>query len=108
MVARIGIKANQKTPDHVVDSNTKMKPKEAKLKFTYNEQKEYAEIDAVIAALETSIEKIDLQIGESTSNYSKLSELMSKKEEIEKELEEKMDRWVYLNDLAEQIENAKK
>lgn len=86
----------------------KVKPKEVKLKFTYNEQKEYNEIDSVIADLENGIQELDLQIGEASANYSRLNELMAKKEELEKVLEEKMDRWVYLNDLAEQIENVKK
>lgn len=88
-------------------ANSKGKPKEAKLKFSYMEQKEYNEIDEVIAKLETDIEDLDKQIEESSTNYSKLNELMEQKEILEKELEEKMDRWVYLNDLAEQIENAK-
>lgn len=85
----------------------KGKPKEPKLKFSYMEQKEYNEIDEVIAKLETDIEDLDKQMEESSTNYSMLNELMAQKEKLEKELEEKMDRWVYLNDLAEQIENAK-
>lgn len=88
-------------------STSKEKPKQSKLKFSYNEQKEYDEIDEVIASLENLIEDLEGQIGEAASNYSVLSELMTKKEAAEKELEEKMDRWVYLNDLAEQINNLK-
>lgn len=84
-----------------------VKVKETKLKFTYNEQREFEEIDQVIAKLEEDIEEIDKQIGLSATNYTKLNELMAKKQELEKELELKMDRWVYLNDLAEQIEAAK-
>jgi len=99
---------NQKTSKNVEINTTKTKMKETKLKFTYNEQKEYDEIDTAIATLETSIEEIDLQIDEAASDYSRLNELMKSKEEVKKELEEKMDRWVYLSDLAEQIENAKK
>ena len=71
------------------------------------EQKEYNEIDEVIAKLEADIEGLDKQIEESSTDYSKLNELMAQKEKLEKELEEKMNRWVYLNDLAEQIENVK-
>jgi len=99
---------NQKIIENVEVNSYKMKPKELKLKFTYNEQKEYDEIDSVIASLENKIEETNLQIGEASTNYSKLSELMKLKEELEKELEVQMDRWVYLSDLAEQIENAKK
>jgi ABC transport system ATP-binding/permease protein len=92
----------------VTNKNVKVKPKETKLKFSYNEQKEFDEIDTVIANLESKIEELDAFIAESSSNYSKLSELMAQKEILEQELEVKMDRWMYLNDLAEQIENAKK
>ncbi|MFU0827767.1 MAG: ABC transporter ATP-binding protein [Lachnoclostridium sp.] len=87
---------------------TKSKPREPKLKFSYHEQKEYEEIDDIIAGLEERIEKLNVQIEEAASDYSRLNELMAKKEAYEKQLEEKMERWVYLNDLAEQIENAKK
>lgn len=85
----------------------KSKPKEDKLKFSYNEKREYEEIDTIIATLEEKIEALNKEIEDSSSNYSKLNELMTQKEEIEKQLESKMERWVYLNDLAEQIENAK-
>lgn len=103
-----GNQTNEKPSNKTDNRNTKTKPKEVKLKFTYNEQKEFNEIDSVIAALEKSIEELDQEIEESSANYAKLSELMSKKEELEKELDDKMDRWVYLNDLAEQINNLKK
>lgn len=101
-----------KSKQIVTESNdgnvtSKGKPKESKLKFSYMEQKEYDEIDGVIAKLEDHIEELDKQIEQSSTDYSKLNEFMTQKEKLEKELEEKMDRWVYLNDLAEQIENAK-
>ncbi len=83
------------------------KQKSNKLKFTYQEQKEYDTIDELIARLEGQIEEVDHAIAEAATNYSKLNELMKQKEELEKTLEEKMERWVYLNDLAEQIEAAK-
>lgn len=81
--------------------------REKKLKFTYQEQREYDTIDADIADLEEKIANIDAAVLDAASDYTKLSELTQKKEELEKQLEEKMDRWVYLNDLAEQIANAK-
>ena len=58
-----------------------------------------------IAKLEEKIEKLDREMVKNATNSVKLSELMKEKEETETTLEEKMDRWVYLNDLAEQIEN---
>ncbi len=81
--------------------------REKKLKFSYKEQREYETIDAEIAAIEEQIEKTDASIMEAASDYTRLSELTKEKEILEKQLEEKMDRWVYLNDLAEQIEKAK-
>lgn len=78
-----------------------------KLKFSYKEQKEYETIDEDIAALEGKIESLDQDILANATNSAKLSELMKAKEEAEQSLEEKMERWVYLNDLAEQIEAQK-
>ena len=78
-----------------------------KLKFSYKEQKEYETIDEDIAALEEKIESVDQEMIANATNSAKLSELMKVKEEAEKALEEKMERWVYLNDLAEQIEAQK-
>ncbi len=85
----------------------KGKPKEVKLKFTYKEQKEFDEIDDAIAGLEDSISVLDAEMEKEARNYSRLNELMAQKDVLERQLEEKMDRWMYLNDLAEQIENAK-
>lgn len=78
-----------------------------KLKFSYKEQKEYETIDEDIAALEEKIEDLDAQMAANATNSAKLSEILKEKEEAEKTLEEKMERWVYLNDLAEQIEAQK-
>ena len=76
-----------------------------KFKFTYKEQKEFETIDDDIAKLEKKIEQLDEEIMENATNSGKLAELTQQKEETEEALNEKMDRWVYLNDLAEQIAN---
>lgn len=78
-----------------------------KLKMSYKEQKEYETIDNDIASLEAQIEEKDKAIQAASTDYSKLNGLMNEKEELEKELENKMERWVYLNDLAEKIEAGK-
>ncbi|MCC2164342.1 ABC-F family ATP-binding cassette domain-containing protein [Brotaphodocola catenula] len=78
-----------------------------KLKFSYKEQKEWETIEDEIAGLEEAIESLDAQIAVSATDYGKLNQLMTEKAEKEAQLEEKMDRWVYLNDLAEQIEAQK-
>ena len=90
------------------DSKTAWKQRETKLKFSYKEQKEYETIDADIAALEEKIATLETEIAGAATQYSRLTELMAEKEQAEAALEEKMERWVYLNDLAEQIEAAKK
>lgn len=81
------------------------KEHQKKLKFTYKEQKEFETIDDDIAKLEGKIEQLDEEIMENATNSGKLAELTQQKEETEEALNEKMDRWVYLNDLAEQIAN---
>lgn len=75
-----------------------------KLKFSYNEQREYETIEDDIAKLEEKIEKLDGEIVKNATNSVKLRELMESKEETETLLMEKMDRWEYLEDLAKKIE----
>lgn len=74
-----------------------------KLNFSYMEQKEFETIDEDIAKLEEKLEKLDADMMANATNSAKLSELTLEKEFAEKQLEEKMERWVYLNDLAERI-----
>ena len=80
---------------------------EDKLKFTYMEQKEYETIDDDIEKLENRIAELDDEIIKNATSYSKLAELTKEKDELEKQLEEKMERWEYLNDLADRIEKQK-
>ena len=80
--------------------------RERKLKFTFNEQREYDRIDADIAELEGKIREAEMKIQEEASNYVALQEWMHKKDELEKQLEVKTERWVYLSELAEKIEEA--
>lgn len=74
-----------------------------KLKFTYKEQREFETIDEDITALEEKIAHLDEEIMKNATNSGKLNELTQEKEAAEEQLEEKMDRWVYLTDLAEKI-----
>ena len=74
-----------------------------KLKFTYKEQREYETIDDEIAKLEAKVSALDADILANATNSGKLNELTKEKTQAEQELDEKMDRWVYLNDLAEKI-----
>jgi ATP-binding cassette subfamily F protein uup len=88
------------------EKKSKERPKlERKLKFSYKEQKEWETIEDEIGALEEALESLEGQIGEAASDYSRLNALMKEKSEKEQLLEEKMERWMYLNELAEQIKN---
>lgn len=105
-VKKSGNKGNDTVETDSV-SRGNVKPREKKLKFSYKEQREWDTIEDDIAALEEAVENLEKEIEASATNFTKLNELMKEKEEKEAQLEEKMDRWVYLNDLAEQIEAQK-
>jgi ATP-binding cassette subfamily F protein uup len=81
--------------------------KDRPLKFTFKEQKEFENIDTVIADLETKLQELDSSISAAGADYVLLQKLMAEKDELEKQLEQQMDRWIYLNDLAERIEKSK-
>ena len=75
-----------------------------KLKFSYQEQKEYETIEADIEALEQKAERLENEILQNSRDFVKLGELTKEKEETERLLEEKMNRWMYLEELAAKIE----
>lgn len=93
--------------DGTVNGKGKPNFSQKKLKFSYKEQREYETIDDDIAQLEKKIAQLEENIIKNATNSVKLRELMEEKETAEAQLEEKMERWVYLNDLAEQIEAQK-
>lgn len=106
-VKSMGARTNEATTSaQTQDSRITWKQHNKKLKFSYKEQKEFETIDEEIAALEEKMEALDAQMLENASNSVKLNELLQKKEEASQQLDEKMDRWVYLNDLNEQIQSA--
>ncbi len=78
-------------------------PKPQKLKFSFREQREFETIDADIAALEQQLADTAAAVEAAAADYVRLSELMAQQEQLEAALEEKMERWVYLNELAEKI-----
>lgn len=80
---------------------------EKKRKLSFKEQREWETIEADIAALEQSIGDLEQEIGKSATNYTRLNELMEEKSAREAQLEERMERWMYLNELVEQIEAQK-
>ncbi len=82
-------------------SRTTLPPK---LKFTFKEQKEFETIDEDIAALEEKIEQADKDMKKASADFVRLQELMDEKAQLEEQLAEKMERWVYLNDLNDRIQ----
>ena len=85
------------------DSRSTWKNREKKLKFSYSEQREYETIDEEIEQLEKKITDVEMEMQSVASQYEQLAKLAAQKEELEQILANKMERWVYLNDLAEQI-----
>ena len=80
------------------------RPRERKLKFTFMEQREFETIDADLAELEAQITACQTEQESCGSDYVKLQELQARQAELEAALEEKTERWVYLNELKEQID----
>lgn len=76
-------------------------------KFSYTEQKEFDTIEDEIAKLETKLKQTDEEILKNATNSGKLNELTNERNALEEALNVKMERWLYLNELAEQIECRK-
>lgn len=94
--------ANAKNDDK--NKNYKEKTRDNKPKFTFKEKKEYETIDEDISKLEENIKELDKEMSKNSSSYGKLNELMKEKEEVQKELDSKYERWEYLSGIAEAIE----
>ena len=84
--------------------NTVERPRERKLKFSYKEQLEFETIDEVLAALEAQLAECTAAQQSCGSDYIKLQELQAQQAELEAQLEEKTERWMYLNELKEKID----
>ena len=80
------------------------RPKGGKIRFSYKEEREFATIDQDIAVLEEKIAVCEAEQEKCGSDYIKLQELQAQQSELERQLEEKMERWVYLNELKEKID----
>ena len=74
-----------------------------RLKFTYKEQKEYDTIEGDISALEEKIEQLNAEMAENSTDFVRLNDLAAEKEKTEAMLEEKIERWEYLEDLSNKI-----
>lgn len=100
-------KANEQKAQAAPQTNlSTQKPRRRKLRFTYQEQKDYETIEGDIASLEAKIAKLEGDILKNASDFVKLNTLTKEKEEAEAALELKMDRWMYLEELAARIANG--
>lgn len=104
---KAGVKAD-KSKDEKSEEDSKASKKTwnggpKKLRFTYQEQKDWDVIESQIEKLEEEIADLDVQMEKAASDFVKLKELMDRKTQAESELDAKMERWMYLNDLAEKI-----
>lgn len=96
------VRTASKTNTAVVEKGQRTRGPQ-KLKFTYKEQKDYETIEADMANLEDRITALDKDIETFAHDFVKLNKLMAEKEELEAALEEKMERWMYLEELAAKI-----
>ena len=78
--------------------------RERKLKFSYKEKQEYETIEQDILDLEEKLESLDAEMAANATNSKRLSELAAEREQTEADLEHKMERWEYLEELAEKID----
>ncbi|HBV99120.1 MAG: ABC transporter [Peptococcaceae bacterium BICA1-7] len=90
-----------------VDKADPGEKRERPLKFSFKEQKEYDQIDDAIAGIEEKINSIKIKIDEAAADYILLQQLLAEKEDLDKQLQEMLERWVYLNELAEKIASRK-
>lgn len=97
------VKQNAQKNSSKANNSSSGKSKDKSLRFSFKEQKEYEEIDDVVSGLEDRLKQIERGIDESSADYTKLLKLTREKQEVENQLAEKMERWVYLNELAEKI-----
>lgn len=102
--ARIAAEEPEEVVKAPVKKGVDTRVKEKKLKFTYKEEKEYETIESDIAALEEKIEELEASMSKFARDFVKLNQITKEKEEAEALLEEKMDRWMYLEDLKAKID----
>ena len=105
---KAGVKAD-KSKDEKSEEDSKASKKTwnggpKKLRFTYQEQKDWDVIESQIEKLEEEIADLDVQMEKAASDFVKLKELMDRKTQAESELDAKMERWMYLTELKEKID----
>lgn len=83
-------------------------PEKVKIKLSYKEQKEYDEIQDVIEGLQDKIAELEQSLGQCGTDYVKLQEIQTNMEELQGQLDERMERWIELEEMLEGFEELKK
>lgn len=99
-----GTGENKAGQDKLRQDNSGQDKKNRPLKFTYKEQKEFEQIDEVIAGVEKDLKDVNDQVNQAGSDFVLLQQLVDRQQELKNQLDELMERWAYLNEVAEQIE----
>lgn len=95
--------ADSKNSEDIASDSRKTWGGTKKLKFSYKEQKEFETIDSEIAALEEELCALETQEAAAATDYGKLNSILQEKAKLQSRLDEKLERWVYLNELNEKI-----
>jgi ATP-binding cassette subfamily F protein uup len=98
-----------KAPDQLTEKkkNSREKENTGRIRFSYNEQKEFEEIDDKIEAVEKELQEVNERINKAGSDYQLLEELIAFRQDVEKRQDDLLERWTYLNELAEKIEKQR-
>ena len=100
--------SKESKPKDVTPAPATAKPmKDKPRKFSYKEQKEWESIEDTIANLEAQIESVQAELANGGTDYTHLQKLMAEQNRLEAELEQALERWTFLSELAEEIERNK-
>lgn len=80
------------------------RPKQVKTGLNYREQKEYEELEGEIDRLQSELERLRREQEEAPWDYLRLETIHHEAQTVEVNLEDKMERWLELNQRAERGE----
>lgn len=72
-----------------------------KTKLSYAEQKEYDNIESEIEELESRCAELEKEISAASTDYTRLMQLQNEKEELEVAIENKMERYIELQEMVD-------
>ena len=78
--------------------------KQKTIKMTYMEKKEFGEIEDIIMDLETNLSQIEEKMN-GVTDFKEIDKLSKQRDDLQKQIDEKNERYLYLLELQEQIDN---